>query len=694
MSTSENERAPFRPQARLMLLLGEQLIRDPGLAVFELVKNAYDADSSECSVLLQNPDDTNRGKIIVSDKGSGMTAETLKTVWLTIGTDFRATQRKAGKRSPKYHRLPLGEKGIGRLAAHKLGRKITLITRVSGKRETVMRVNWDRFDAAGNLSDVNVTIRTREPEVFTGKNHGTCIEISRLREPWTKAKVRALHRSVSSLRSPFNAPSDFDVNLAVEPQSDWIEGLLDVTDAVKDALYHVSGWMEGTQMHFNYRFRPYPGMRHLLEPATKPITRQMVRKVGTEAEPIDLGKYEIGKVHFQFHIFDLEPSVVDLATSDKKGLRTYLKANGGVRIYRDGIRVFDFGEPGNDWLNLDFRRVNKPVVRVSNNQLIGALMLDGAASSDLKEKTNREGFIENDAFELLRGAVTWTLTQVEAERQKDQKKVRTHFSRQGPQKPVIEEIDELREALDRRGLLKDFEHHIDRIEKQFNEVQSILLTAAAPGLTFAVVIHQAEKVLKELVHAVDASKDSPKIRELVKQLSKMMDGLTFLVRKSGLAKEKASALIQQALFNNELRFRAHQIHLTNGLEIGNPDFSIKCVRRLVVATLVNLIDNSIYWLESTGQQDRQIYIGATLDLDDKPSLIVADNGPGFRDDDPDSLVQPFFSRRPDGMGLGLYMANEVAKQHQGRLLFPQRGDVKLPRKFNGAIVALQFPKTS
>jgi len=693
MNNPSSKRLPFRPQARLIVLLGEQLIRDPGLAVFELVKNAYDADSPECAVLLQNADDITKGKITVKDTGSGMTAETLENIWLRIGTDFRATQRAADVRSPRFHRLPLGEKGIGRLAAHKLGRKITLITRVSGQRETVMRVNWDKFEAANNLEDVRVIIRTREPKLFTGKTHGTCVEISRLREPWTKAKVRALHRSVSSLRSPFDAPSDFDVTLSVQPQNDWLEGLLDVKQVIKDALYHATGWMDGTQFHFNYRFRPYPGMQHLLNPTTKQVTGKLSRKVDREVEPLDLKKFNIGRVNFQFHMFDLEPSVVDLATSDKSGLRKYLKANGGVRIYRDGIRVFDFGEPGNDWLNLDVRRVNKPVVRVSNNQLIGALMLDAATSSDLKEKTNREGFIENDAFELLRDAVIWTLTQVEAERQKDQKNVRTHYSRQGPQKPVVEQIEELREALNRKGLLKDFEQHVDRIEKQFNEVQSILLTAAAPGLTFAVVIHQAEKVLKELVHAVGANADLSKVRQLVKQLSKMMEGLTFLVRKSGLATEKASTLISQALFNNELRFKAHRIQTTNGLGLGNPDFSVKCVRRLVVATLVNLVDNCIYWLESTGQKDREIYIGTTFELDDRPALVVADNGPGFGDD-PDSLVQPFFSRRPDGMGLGLYTANEVAKQHQGRLLFPQRGDIKLPPQFHGAIVALQFPKTS
>jgi len=56
-------------------------------------------------------------------------------------------------------------------------------------------------------------------------------------------------------------------------------------------------------------------------------------------------------------------------------------------------------------------------------------------------------------------------------------------------------------------------------------------------------------------------------------------------------------------------------------------------------------------------------------------------------------VEPFFSRKPDGMGLGLHIANEVAKLHSGRLLFPEPGDLALPSQFKGAIVAIQFPQT-
>lgn len=69
--------------------------------------------------------------------------------------------------------------------------------------------------------------------------------------------------------------------------------------------------------------------------------------------------------------------------------------------------------------------------------------------------------------------------------------------------------------------------------------------------------------------------------------------------------------------------------------------------------------------------------------------MVADNGPGFIDP-PEYLVRPFFSRKPDGMGLGLHLASEVAKLHGGTLEFPDRGDLGLPKGFDGAIVAIVF----
>lgn len=687
---NNSEPVSFRTRARLLLLLGEQLIRDAGLAVFELVKNAYDADARHCTVTMYDLTEPSSARIVVEDDGTGMTPEIIRDVWLVIGTDFRAKQRKNGTRSREFHRLPLGEKGVGRLAIHKLGRKITITSRADRGKETVLIVNWDDFETSTDLSSVKMTLETRKAEIFTGVKRGTRIEVTNLREKaWTKAKVRNLHRSVSSLCSPFDAPDSFKVALKLEPESDWLKGLLNPQTVLKNAPYRADGWFEGSKLHFNYHFHPLPGMN--LEGTTvRGQVSTLAHKVGRKSEPLDLSRHKIGKVHFDFYLFDLDTQVLNAANADKASLKKYLAENGGVRIYRDGVRVFDFGEPGNDWLNLDARRINTPTVKTGNRQILGALQLDAEQSTDLIEKTNREGFIESEAYQDFQEAVIWVLTQAEAQRMPDQERVRTLYAPSGSKKrPVVEELNELREDLAKRGWLPEVEQHLDRIEKQFNEVQEVMLRAAVPGLTFGSVVHQAEKVVQELVEAVEQGAEMVRIRKLVGQLSQMMDGLTFLIQKSGFTKEQASTLIKQALFNCELRLEKHEFTVVNGMSRGTPDFTVKCVRRLVVGTLMNFIDNSIFWVDTVRTSERRLYIGTSTELDDRPSIIVADNGPGFRDE-PDTLVQPFFSRKPDGMGLGLHLASEIAKQHNGRLLFPQPGDVSLPSEFTGAVVALQF----
>jgi C4-dicarboxylate-specific signal transduction histidine kinase len=87
-----------------------------------------------------------------------------------------------------------------------------------------------------------------------------------------------------------------------------------------------------------------------------------------------------------------------------------------------------------------------------------------------------------------------------------------------------------------------------------------------------------------------------------------------------------------------------------------------------------------------------LLISTTKDLQGGPAIVVADNGPGFGNDDPEDLIAPFFSRRNGGMGLGLYIVNEVMRVNKGRLVFPGPGDLELPDEFNGAVVALQFPQ--
>lgn len=328
--------------------------------------------------------------------------------------------------------------------------------------------------------------------------------------------------------------------------------------------------------------------------------------------------------------------------------------------------------------------------------MLGVVLLEGETSGSLLEKSDREGFIENEAYDTLKAALICTLTHVEAERRKDQRQVRLFYLRRGPERPVMEEIADLREALQQQGMLEEMEPKLKTIERQFQTFQDTMLRAAAPGLTFGTVVHEAEKLVKELLNVVREDGDIRRIRVLVEQLAKLIDGLGDLFRRSGTAREKASLLIRQALFNCDFRFLAHRIMVVNGLELGNPDFAVDCSRRLVVASLMNFIDNSIYWLQAAGRTNRRIFVGTSRELEGGPCILVADNGPGFQDD-PEALVQPFFSRRPEGMGLGLYLADQAAQRHsangrKGRLLFPQRGELSLPSEFTGAIVGFQFPR--
>ena len=476
----------FRVKPRVLSLLGDQLIRDASLAVFELVKNAYDADATHCTVMLQHIEDPANARIVIVDDGSGMDEKTLRDAWMTIATDFRSKQRIRNIRSPRFHRFPLGEKGLGRLSIHKLGRMIRLVTRMRRKPELVMEFDWDKLEAAESLDEAAIVLTRRVPSRFPGNEHGTRLVVTQLRESWSRGSLRRLHRAVNSLCSPFNGPADFKVSLSAPGNKDWLEGIFTSDDAMKCATYRVRGSFEGNTGEFTYRFTPPPGYEKQLTPRRERLRGlPLERRVGRSSTPLDLSKHAIGKVTFEFLLYDRDPKVLRAVTDDLQGLKDYLDENGGIRIYRDGIRVYDFGEPGNDWLNLDMRRVNTPTARTSNNQILGALQLDATASGDLREKSNREGFIENQASGDFRDAVLSMLTQIEAEKLKDQRRVREIMGR-STGRNVFAKLTELREALSKKGVLKELEPKLNAVEKEMEQYRDQLLHAAVPGLTIGV----------------------------------------------------------------------------------------------------------------------------------------------------------------------------------------------------------------
>jgi C4-dicarboxylate-specific signal transduction histidine kinase len=204
------------------------------------------------------------------------------------------------------------------------------------------------------------------------------------------------------------------------------------------------------------------------------------------------------------------------------------------------------------------------------------------------------------------------------------------------------------------------------------------------------MLHGAEKLLNELHAATNRGASAERIKELVERLYRAMRPVTNLLKNPNPGKTSAAVLIKEAIFSAEIRLRRHKITLLNGIENGCPDFQVHGSKQMLVASITNLIDNSIHWLESKNPKQKFLYIGTTNDLEGGPAIVVGDNGPGFGKDDPDDLVTPFFTRRVGGMGLGLYIVSEVMRVSRGRIVFPIEGDIELPDSIDGAVVALQF----
>jgi signal transduction histidine kinase len=691
MIKTQIQQTSFRPKARLLLLLGDQLIREPGIAVFELVKNSYDADSQGVKILMEHIEFPDTGRIIVEDSGSGMDSKTITSVWLEPGTDYRKQQKTSGERTPIFNRLPLGEKGVGRFAAHKLGRKINLVSRKKGHPEVSVKIDWDDFNQDKYLSSIPIEVIEREPVVFTGDRTGTRIEITHLWQAWDRKMVRNLARSINSICSPFDKKGEFIVDFQLAENTRWLDGLLSVKDVLEYALFRAHCVITDQEISYSYEFIPYPAMRDV-----KGRKNSYEEKIPEKIHP-DVIKDQIGSINVDLYIFDREPAILELGVSDRKGLKDFLDQNGGVRVYRDNVRVYDYGEPENDWLNLDARRVNIPAARISNNIVLGAVSLNLETSTGLIEKTNREGFVENKASQALNEAVIYVITQIEAERKKDKERIRNAYGRTQAQKtrePVIEELTILRQEIQKKGLEKEIGGLIDRIEADFILIRDRFISSASTGLSLSVVIHEVEKGIAELSKAVETEPVSDNIKNLAKHLADLVEGFAALIRRSGRSREKASDLIKNAIFNTKLRLKLHGITLE--IDPGMEDFEAVCSRRLVISTLMNLIDNSIWWLDNKWGETpgkKGIYIGTSRLLGGDPAIIVADNGPGFMDL-PEELVEPFFSRKPDGMGLGLHLADQVMKAQGGRLEFPVREVIALPESYVGAIVALIFKENA
>lgn len=702
----------FKPRARLLLQLGDQLIKNESIALVELVKNSYDADANIATIYMEGVEDQDTGIIIIEDDGFGMTADIVENVWLEPGSDFKGQIIKDKKITPKYRRLPIGEKGIGRFGVHKLGNVIEMTTKSEFSDEVFVRIDWREFEKYKYLSDVPIKITTRPvPRTFNDGKTGTSIVISSLRKKWDRGTAREVKRSITALASPFQKNDSFLPSFEVLDKPKWFEGLLEWEDVKEYSLFKFKAVMEGSKIvEFEYDFTPWKTMTRLFprnvsldSPLLQVEKNLKWKNENGNVEFLNLSNYQVGTIAFEGYIFEQDPFILKLGVSDKDGFKKYLKSNGGIRVFRDGLRIYDYGEPENDWLSLDHRRFQHPTKAISNNLILGAVSIKREKSSDLVEKTNREGFVDNDAYNAFRAAVLHLISTVETLRQTDKKKLKEFYGPTPKSAPLSSTLAEAREYVESK--IKDSEtrteiiKYFTKIESDYKRVSENLLKAAGAGLSMSVVVHEVEKILYEVMKVLKAEKASDRVLHLVTHMSKLIDGYAEIIRKSDQSNENIVKILDQALFNTEYRLMTHEIEVTKDYKNYNGTGKIKVAKNLLIGTLMNLIDNSIHWLDqkfllkkTEGKIfQRKIYLNL-IENDTSMSLIFADNGTGFLIPTED-ITEPFVSAKPGGMGLGLHIASEIMEANKGSIVFPEVGDYEIPDEFSsGALIVLIFTK--
>lgn len=456
--------ARFTIDTHLFRELGELLVGRDSTALIELIKNSYDADATEVVVLGQRLNDPDRGSIVITDNGSGMTPTQFEQGFMRVASRMKDDgERLSGRLKRRY----TGAKGIGRLAAHKLARLLDVQSTSDAESDGNVvvvdaRIDWDaieRFETLDQVEGSNAVVVKHEnaPRKATT---GTVLHLSRLRRKWTPAERARFFAEVQSFAPPtfltkplrksvVREPLLFDEPLIRRAEANGqqfnvrLEGEFAAGDEYWRLMEEHAAWV------VEIRCRPGESVKYAVAPTIRTL-KDLPDARAYQAE-IDHPAPETGPF-FDARIF---LRIGPLAT--KGDQRTWATRSSGVRVFMEGFRVLPYGEPQNDWLRLDAdytRRSrtldtlkswdledlgladdpNAGLTVIPNNNYFGGVFLTHEYAANLRMLVNREGFIPEGGYDDLTVLVRTGIdlcTRVHAAASFEKRKARSETRKQG-----------------------------------------------------------------------------------------------------------------------------------------------------------------------------------------------------------------------------------------------------------------------
>lgn len=712
LADTDEDRVRFAVEASHINRLGLELVGRRETALSELIKNAFDADSTQVDVTLRNFESLG-GTIIISDNGVGMSRDVIRSAWMTLSTSSKSGELV----SPLFGRPRAGKKGIGRFATQRLGKRLVLETHVkSSPVGSRVIFNWDEDYTEGQkLSDIWTTIETYECDADTC---GTRLIVEDLRDAWTAASLRRVWKSIIFLQPPFPLPG------ADIPKSD--------VDEIADPGFHVE--INGSDESGRSVIVSLENdlLQYALSVITGEIDEDGKATFGlrsTVLDEMDNMNFDCkflltGPVKFEARYFIFgRKSVPGISAILAKKLSDEF---GGIRIHRNSFRVSPYGEPNNDWLGLDRDVGRRAILPAANNSnFFGHVDIDGENNPLLEETSSREGLVENEALEELqrfvRTGIEWAVLRIAAIRGRKQRATQKDF-------PVVEktaseivqlafaELDETVEDIDEDisttasieriqsaiGLLRsNVISVVQNTEKQFWEervkniqYESMLRVLASLGLSISVFGHE----IKSATNSSDGmlSVLRLRIRKVVEeQLREQLDDAASSLQSAVVRVFDLGGYIEDLTSYTGTR-KMTPVPIRSSVDRFTEQFSSYLDRYSVIfdtseidppgvrtcdmhssefdSILFNLLTNSMKAFQRVNTKNPQIKISARKNGD----LVVIrfeDNGHKIADIHRNKIFDAFYTTTEyssdevagPGTGLGLKIVSDITESYGGEI---------------------------
>ncbi len=717
------ERLPFEKIAELKELL-RSVVEMPvrSKASQEAVRKVQDGISAstlktapEIGEYLQRVEDTRTpaallslldegSSIEFSDTGEGMSLKELNDVYLTIGTSSRLKTRAARVGKPENGRPVLGEKGIGRLSAMRLGMRLEVRTAKKGESKwNLLSIDWRAFaeDQDALIESVHI-----EPVHGPEKNRdeqGTRILISALNSAWSEDKLCQIAVSeLSKLMDPFTETTVFPIavyfNKAKVQIPPFNHLLFDHAHATVRATFTID-----PGGHPVLRGQ----VKYLLERKEKTFVLDGANlKSSAGVESIDtlrtLGPFSMEAYWYNRRILEEITGI-----GDREQVKELIEAwSGGLMMFRDGFRVAPYGGPNDDWLKLDHHALKGQAFKVNRSQIIGKVDITSDDNPRLIDQTNREGLRDNSEknglqtllLHILHGQLRDFLQKVDKSNRKPvtfgelegrvESEERSLNQTLARLRAIAKEFDDLDIAPIERALresIKQIERTMTdakELAEQYDQDRSQVIHLAGLGM---MVEHVAHELVRTTEHTLRTLSDmlarnlpadaKTHLSNVESQLVSLRKRLTLLdphTTSGRQVKEQVPlvATVSDILRGHEAQFVRHGIKATVVSAPPKTECTLKIVRGMFIQVIENLISNSVYWLkqQSDLESDFSPAISITVRTAEK-EILFSDNGPGIDPADREDVFRPFFTRKPPGKGkgLGLYISRQIAEYHGASL---------------------------